>query len=213
MVGPHNMSPDAQDNTDPIFEANDEFRLSGRLAYLRMLTRRTDAGRRQGHRGAGGSHGRGRVLRLLSLHSPISQKELAYLLGIRSQSLAEHIAKLEELGLVQRNPDPQDRRTSVIELTDAGRHAVESETVVPELDPFAVLSDHEKQQLAGLLDKAIEGIEESLPDGPDPRMQAFKRVVIDGEEPGPDFRGFGPGFGRRHGGPGGRGGRGRHFRR
>lgn len=53
--------------------------------------------------GAGGSHGRGRVMRLLSLHVPISQKELAYLFGIRSQSLAEHIAKLEELGLVERN--------------------------------------------------------------------------------------------------------------
>jgi DNA-binding MarR family transcriptional regulator len=206
------MSQDAQENTDSVFGPQDEFRLSGRLAYLRMLMRRSDAGRRQGHRGAGGSHGRGRVLRLLSLHSPISQKELAYLLGIRSQSLAEHIAKLEELGLVERNPDPQDRRTSVVELTDAGRNAVENDTVVPETDPFAVLSDQEKQQLASLLDKAIAGIEDTLPEGPDPRMQAFKRMVIDGEEPGPEFRGFGPGFGRRHGGPGGRGGRGRHFR-
>lgn len=109
--------------------------------------------------------GQGRVLRLLSMRSPVAQKELAYVLGIRSQSLAELLAKLEEKGLVSREPDPADRRTSIVTLTDAGRAEARAQEDAGEFDPFAALSDAERADLAALLDKLIAAAEGQLPAG------------------------------------------------
>lgn len=188
---PHEDPESAEQDT----VSGDESRLGARLSYLLMLMRRGEARRRHGEHRAGGRHGQGRVLRLLSLHSPVAQKELAYLLGIRSQSLAEQIGKLEEAGLVERRPNPQDRRSSVVELTEQGREAAEEVIAQPAEDFFEALDAQEKEQLAGLLDKVIEEMESGLPGGPDPRMQMFKQRVYSAEG------GFGPGFG---GGPRGR---------
>jgi DNA-binding MarR family transcriptional regulator len=163
----------------PEFE-DDEFRLGGRLAYLMVLMRRGRPGTRpEGRRGRGGPKGesQGRVLKLLAMHSPVSQKELAYVLGIRSQSAAEVVAKLERAELVTRRPDDTDRRTSVVELTAAGREEVDRLSIDSEVDPFAPLSDAEKQQLADLLDQVISGLEDGLTDGPDPRLARFKDLA------------------------------------
>ncbi|MGO1560807.1 Transcriptional regulator, MarR family [Actinomycetales bacterium JB111] len=159
---------------------DDEFRLGGRLAYLMVLMRRGRPGRDPvGRRGRGGPKGesQGRVLKLLAMHSPVSQKELAYVLGIRSQSAAEVVAKLERAELVTRRPDDTDRRTSLVELTAAGREEVDRLSIDSEVDPFAPLSDAEKQQLADLLDQVITGLEGGLPDGPDPRLARFKDLA------------------------------------
>ena len=106
----------------------------------------------------------GRVLRLLQLNSPAAQKELAYVLGIRSQSLAELLAKMEDKGLVERAPHPEDRRTSIVSLTDAGRSAAAAldEDPEPEADPFAVLDDAERAELSRLLGKLIAGAESRM---------------------------------------------------
>lgn len=188
----------------PHADLDDEHRLNARLWYLFMLLRHRDGRRRTGDPHAGEFRGQGRVLRLLSLHSPIAQKELAYLLGIRSQSLAEQLANLEAAGLVERTPDPEDRRTSLVTLTDKGREAVAAEPELPDDDPFSPLEDEEKRQLAGLLDRVIGGVEASLPGGLDPRMRAFKDMTF-GDGPAAGWRGghgprgrgrgrFGPGF-------------------
>lgn len=158
---------------------NDEFGLSPRLSYLTMLMRRSDAGRGHGRGShAGGFRGQGRALHVLGMRSPISQKELAYVLGIRSQSLAELITKLEAAGMVTRGPDPDDRRTHLLELTAAGREAVEAQKQEVQVDPFETLSDEEKTELGRLLDRVIAQMEESLPGGPDPRMQRFKELAF-----------------------------------
>lgn len=185
--------------------------LGWRLSYLFLLLRRGDAHLRRGDRPrAGAFQGQGRVLHLLSLQSPIAQKDLAYLLGIRSQSLGELLGKLEEAGLVRREPSPEDRRTSMVDLTDAGRTAAEQREETPSDDPFSVLSDEEQDQLAGLLDRVIEAKESQLTGAADARMRKFKQIAFEFESRGgPGFgRGFGPGFD----GPGHRehrGGRGR----
>lgn len=196
----------------PNFAADDQFHLGARLWYLMKLMRHGDAGMRQGERRTGGFRGQGRVLRLLSLHSPIAQKELAYLLGIRSQSLAEQLGKLEEAGLVERHPNPEDRRTSMVALTDKGREMLDDEGDLEEVDPFATLSDSDKQQLADLLDQVIAGMEANLPDGPDPRMQMFKKRAfgVGDDDQAEGFRGRG---GRPGGRPGGSTGRRHHGRR
>lgn len=200
--------------------------IMGRLLYLTVLLRVTDARLRHGHgrgRRSGVLEGQGRVLRLLDLHSPITQKELAYLLGIRSQSLGELLAKLEEDEYIKRAPNPEDKRTMIVEITEQGRGAVGAQPELLDEDATFGLEPDELEQLSGLLDKVIANIEESLPDGVDRRLGRM-RAMWSGEEPdgadrgwqgrpggpdGPEF-GRGPrggrGGGRRGGHGGGRGG-------
>lgn len=49
---------------------------------------------------------------------------LAAHLGIAPRSATEVADALEAAGLVERSPDPTDRRAVLLSLTDAGRHAV-----------------------------------------------------------------------------------------
>jgi DNA-binding MarR family transcriptional regulator len=46
---------------------------------------------------------------------------------VRPQSMAQTVADLERDGLVTRRPDPGDRRQFLLELTAAGRTAIEAE--------------------------------------------------------------------------------------
>ena len=43
---------------------------------------------------------------------------------VRPQSMAQTLAELETAGLIERRPDPADRRSSRIELTEEGRNRV-----------------------------------------------------------------------------------------
>ncbi len=183
-TGPDHGTPPAHGAAGP--------NLNGRLFYLFSLLRRGDAQMRHGHPRGGVFQGQGRVLRLLSLHSPIAQKDLAYLLGIRSQSLSELLGKLEEADLVRRHPHPDDRRTTVVELTDTGRAASADDPSGAADDPFAVLDPDEQRRLADLLDRVIDSMEDLLPDGPDPQMQRFKQMAFGGWGPG-DMPGGRPG--------------------
>lgn len=115
-------------------------------------------------RGRDAYSGQGRVLKLLALNNPVAQKELAYVLGIRSQSLAELLTKMESKGLVSREPNPEDRRTSIVTLTSAGQAAARElkHNADEELDPFSTLSDNERSELDTILRKLIAGVEAKM---------------------------------------------------
>lgn len=49
-----------------------------------------------------------------------SQRELSQALGLDPSNAVSLIDDLEDLGLVQRTPDPQDRRARVVRATNAG---------------------------------------------------------------------------------------------
>src|SRR5262245_8062279 len=50
-----------------------------------------------------------------------SQRELADLMRIEPPTLVRHLDKLTEEGLVERRPDPDDRRIARVVVTAAGR--------------------------------------------------------------------------------------------
>ena len=52
--------------------------------------------------------------------------ELAVGANMTPQSMGQIVDELEDLGYVERRPDPADRRAKLITLTDAGREAVEA---------------------------------------------------------------------------------------
>lgn len=115
--------------------------------------------------GGSGHHGQNRVLAALMLKDGISQKDLAYLLAIRPQSLSQAIDRLEERGLAVRKQNEEDRRITNVFLTDAGRTSAQK---VAEnrrawadqlLEP---LTEEEKEQLSAILDKLKMPLSEQL---------------------------------------------------
>ncbi len=67
------------------------------------------------------------VLGRLDRCGSVSTSELALAERMRPQSMAQTVAELETEGLVLRRPDPDDGRRALVELTAAGRAALEDD--------------------------------------------------------------------------------------
>jgi len=63
----------------------------------------------------------GSVLGRLDREGPQSTSKLASAERVRPQSMGQTVAELETQGLIARRPDPADGRSSLVELTAAGR--------------------------------------------------------------------------------------------
>jgi len=59
----------------------------------------------------------------MAADAPLRVSRVAANLGIRVPSATEQIIKLEQAGLVSRQPDPTDSRAVLVQLTDRGRAA------------------------------------------------------------------------------------------
>lgn len=136
----------------------DSAELQAKLRHFMHLMRAASAD----PQGRDAFSGQGRVLKLLSLQDGVAQKDLAAVLGIRSQSLAELLSKMEAKGLVSRAPNPRDKRTSIVSLTDEGKAAAKAQNTAEEFDPFGALSDKERGSLAGILDTLISAAESHM---------------------------------------------------
>ena len=77
---------------------------------------------------------------------------------LSSGAMTNRLDRLEEMGLVERQPDPTDRRGRLVALTDRGRALVDA-AVVDHLENeqrlLAALDAGEREQLAGLLRKLL----------------------------------------------------------
>ena len=121
-----------------------------------------------GPHGGHGKHRRGqaRVLSILAMQDGMNQKDLAFLLGIRPQTLGEMLRKLEERGLVERKKSESDARAIEVTLTDEGRARaaeIAERRKLAAADLFAALSDEEKEQLSNILDKLDGELEKRRP--------------------------------------------------
>ncbi|WP_225627440.1 MarR family winged helix-turn-helix transcriptional regulator [Streptomyces werraensis] len=67
------------------------------------------------------SEGSATLLTLLSRQDSISIRKLTDLLGIDISVTSRYVAHLAMLGWVDRRPDPADRRSRIVRLTDKGR--------------------------------------------------------------------------------------------
>ncbi len=100
--------------------------------------------------------GRGRVLATLALQDNLTQRDLAFILGIRPQSLGELLGKLEADGFITRQRSETDKRAVKVSLTDAGRaraEEIQAKRNRSAEDMFAKLTAEEKAQLRDLLAK------------------------------------------------------------
>lgn len=105
------------------------------------------------------NHGRGRLVAMLMDNGPMVQSRIAERMGIRPQSLSELIAKAESDGMVTRRQSEEDKRQTIVTLTEKGRESVESFRCAhrQHAEEFlAPLTDEEKQQLLSVLRKLME---------------------------------------------------------
>jgi DNA-binding MarR family transcriptional regulator len=73
---------------------------------------------------------------------------------LTSSGTTKRLDRLEQAGLITREPDPQDRRGTLITLTPAGRELIDSVTeahLANERRLLAALPGDEQRQLADLL--------------------------------------------------------------
>ena len=141
--------------------------MPGEMGYAPMgpgRDGRPDDGRPDdGRRGRGPHLAQGRVLTMLNVKEGQSQKDLAYLLGIRPQSLTATLAELEDEGMIERRKNPDDGRVINVFLTDAGRERAEqamSSRKERAQGTFAALDDDDKDELARILTKLSDALED-----------------------------------------------------
>ena len=100
-----------------------------------------------------------RALRVLMRHDPMRPSELAEHLRIAPRSTTEVLDGLEAKGLVERRPDPQDRRATLVVPTERGTELAatiraaqgnESERVFDQLSPT------DRAHLARILRKLLD---------------------------------------------------------
>lgn len=104
-------------------------------------------------------HGRGRIMSLLSDEGEMNQCQIAARLDIRPQSLSELLGKMECDGVVSRRQSEEDKRQTIVSLTDSGREKLEifRKTHREHAAEFlSSLSEEEKITLAALLKKLTE---------------------------------------------------------
>lgn len=99
-----------------------------------------------------------RILRRLG-EGPLSVKALAAAATLDAPATTVAVTDLADRGLVDRQTDPENRRTKIVSLTEAGRELLESIRSVDDPAPpaFDVLTDDELSTLAGLLTKLNQG--------------------------------------------------------
>ena len=61
------------------------------------------------------------VLTLLGRHGDMRMSKLAELLAVDMSVTSRHVAHVADRGWIERLPDPADKRSRILRLTDAGR--------------------------------------------------------------------------------------------
>ncbi|MBE6038945.1 MAG: MarR family transcriptional regulator [Anaerofustis stercorihominis] len=102
------------------------------------------------------ARGAGHILEMLSVSEGILQQQIADTLNIRPQSVSEAVSKLEHRGLVCKKTSDEDKRKTLVYLTEEGlshRDSMKKDREEHERSFFSVLTDEEKTQLLYLLEK------------------------------------------------------------
>jgi len=111
------------------------------------------------------NHGEYKLLSRLSTRSVdrrMSAGDLSRALLISTGAMTNRLDRLEAAGLLRRVPDPKDRRSVLIELTEAGQERIDiavSEQARKEIDVLSALSGTEMKQLNRLLRKVLISLE------------------------------------------------------
>jgi DNA-binding MarR family transcriptional regulator len=125
--------------------------LAGRL-LVRALERRLK----------GGSAGPMPVFLALNDGKALPQKELARLAAVEQPTMANTLSRMDRDGLVAGEPDPNDRRSTLLRLTRLGRERADAAlTAAGEVNALALsaLKPAERAQFLDMLKRVIATLE------------------------------------------------------
>ncbi|WP_416984520.1 MarR family winged helix-turn-helix transcriptional regulator [Streptomyces sp. T028] len=97
-----------------------------------------------------------RLLSLLSLE-PLPMRKLAQKLKCEPSNVTGIVDRMESRGLVERRPDPADRRVKLAAATEEGRRVAKGlrESLRFAREPLAGLAEEERMVLRGLLQRML----------------------------------------------------------
>lgn len=119
--------------------------------------------------------GQGRALAILAEHVEMPQRELCTQMGVRPQSLAEIVGKLERAGYIERHVSATDGRAQIVHITETGLACLQNGQRTASFDCF---TDDEIRQFIDYLRRASESIEE------DCEAMASRPAYRKGADPG-----------------------------
>ena len=98
------------------------------------------------------------VLHLIEPGRPLPMRKLAETLSCDASNVTGLVDRLEERGLVERRPSPEDRRVKVLRLTTAGERLRASllRRMASPAHPLSRLSVRQQRELVTILESLIE---------------------------------------------------------
>lgn len=122
---------------------------------------RAEFDRRIGGAGIGVTPGEARALSYAFRVGVVRQTVLAERMGVEAMTLSTYLDRLEARGLVERRPDPTDRRAKLIHLTDEAHVVLERIQAIGasvRVDVAARISPSEWEQLNSALRHARDSL-------------------------------------------------------
>jgi DNA-binding MarR family transcriptional regulator len=143
--------------------------LDAMLALVRGIDRVHSSGSLSERSGVTLERGLHPVVMTIAKLEPVRTTDLAAALALKTSTISRHLARLEQLELVQRTDDPADARASLLTLTDAGHHT------------HAVLTGAWEEILAEQLERAGSGDAGTLARQLDNVTRAFELLPVPNE--------------------------------
>jgi len=125
------------------------------------------------------------ILRILSATPGVTQQALATTLGIVASRLVVLVDEMEQRGLIERRPNPEDRRRHALYVTRDGRSTLESIGRIAREHSqslFAAISRDEQRQLASLLQRIAD--QQGLTRGVHPGYRDSRHITTANSKPG-----------------------------
>jgi DNA-binding MarR family transcriptional regulator len=123
------------------------------IARLRLAISRI--GRRMRvHGGVGPTSSQVSALATVEKYGPLRIGDLAYREGVAAPTMTRVVAALDQLGYLERKPDPDDRRSSQVGISAAGRDLLETlrrDRTAYLANRVATLTESERAQLVTAL--------------------------------------------------------------
>jgi DNA-binding MarR family transcriptional regulator len=138
-------------------DAQELVKLMGRFGHAYVRWHRAES-----ERSGGASLGEIQVLQILRCQGSQMMSTIGQCLGVTPRNVTRLVDVLESEGLVQRLADPEDRRVTVVELTDAGQtRAVQlRDKVLPVIAAlYEELPEKDRNDLARVIGRLLEGLE------------------------------------------------------
>ncbi len=137
----------------------------GIVERVQALSKRFDRSMEETASRHGINYGEWKVLHVLRRAEPDYRStpgKLSHRLGLSSGAMTNRLDRLEEAGLVRRLPDPNDRRSVVVELTEEGLKRWQQATATQaekESLVAASLGERDKERLNALLRRLMVAFE------------------------------------------------------